>query len=383
LTAVAGGKDFAELQRDMISQSRYAALIASIYEAATDFGQWPEALRLIARAYDAPAVVFAGFGRRTCDFWHMAPDVDPVQMERYTSHFHRINPLRRIAVSAAPGTVLTDAMMIPRREFERTEFFNDFLVPQAFGSMLGATVHADGDWRSHIVVQRWREFDAADIALQRRLAPHLLRAAQLNCRLAALDMRCAAEAEMLDRLEVGAVLVDAESRVLFANREAERLIQRSGSLRVTGGVLRARSASDTANLHAYVTGCRERRGDVVAGGGSLSLRVARDRPAMGVLVLPLRAERSAFLPVRRPAAIIFLTDPGRLPAPLAQRAQQQYGLTRAEVLFALEIIKGDGIQACADRLGISKSTARTHLSHIFQKVGVRRQAELVRLFVRV
>jgi DNA-binding CsgD family transcriptional regulator len=33
----------------------------------------------------------------------------------------------------------------------------------------------------------------------------------------------------------------------------------------------------------------------------------------------------------------------------------------------------------AERLGISFATARTHLSRIFEKTGVHRQAELVRL----
>ena len=44
-----------------------------------------------------------------------------------------------------------------------------------------------------------------------------------------------------------------------------------------------------------------------------------------------------------------------------------------------EIIKGDGIQAAADRLGVSLATARTHLRHVFDKTGTQRQAELVGL----
>jgi DNA-binding CsgD family transcriptional regulator len=43
---------------------------------------------------------------------------------------------------------------------------------------------------------------------------------------------------------------------------------------------------------------------------------------------------------------------------------------------------GDGIQAGADRLSISRAIARTHLSRVFQKTGTGRQAELVRLLMR-
>ena len=44
----------------MISERRFSALLGLIYEAASDFTRWPEALRGIAQAYDAPTVVFGG-----------------------------------------------------------------------------------------------------------------------------------------------------------------------------------------------------------------------------------------------------------------------------------------------------------------------------------
>jgi DNA-binding CsgD family transcriptional regulator len=55
----------------------------------------------------------------------------------------------------------------------------------------------------------------------------------------------------------------------------------------------------------------------------------------------------------------------------------RFGLTKAEADVALEILKGDGRAAAAARLGITPATVRAHLSQIFAKTGVRRQAELV------
>jgi DNA-binding CsgD family transcriptional regulator len=65
-----------------------------------------------------------------------------------------------------------------------------------------------------------------------------------------------------------------------------------------------------------------------------------------------------------------------------QGLRAEFGLTPAEAALAIEIAKGDGRKAAAARLGISVGTARTHLTRIFQKVGVRRQAELVRVLVQ-
>jgi DNA-binding CsgD family transcriptional regulator len=46
---------------------------------------------------------------------------------------------------------------------------------------------------------------------------------------------------------------------------------------------------------------------------------------------------------------------------------------------AIAIARGVGLQAVADELEISLTTARTHLQHVFEKTSTRRQAELVRL----
>ncbi len=65
----------------------------------------------------------------------------------------------------------------------------------------------------------------------------------------------------------------------------------------------------------------------------------------------------------------------------AARLAAAYGLTRAEAGVALAVVEAGGLARAASRLGISRSTARTHLQHVFQKTGVHRQAELVRLLL--
>jgi DNA-binding CsgD family transcriptional regulator len=360
----------------MLSERRFAAVIASIYEAGADFRCWPDTLRLMAKAYKASTVVFGKTSQDVKDCWVIAPEIDPAENERYFSHFHHINPLWRLAASAPIGTARTDDMMLPKSELARTEFFNDFLLPQDLGSMLGAAVHAEHEQHFHIVVQKRADFGRDDIRLYERLAPHLQRAVQLNLRLARLDMQC----DALDQLTQGALLVDVTGRVLFANRAAARLTETNGSLRLVAGVLRAQSTSDTAKLHALIAGCGGRE-DAASIGGSLSLARGSERSAINLSILPLRTSAPAFFLTCRPVAIIFATDPDQRPAPPTAMMRQRYGLTRAEAAFALEILRGDGIQACADRLGITRATARTHLSHVFRKTGAQRQAELVRLLM--
>jgi DNA-binding CsgD family transcriptional regulator len=338
-------------------------------------------MRLMAQAFHAPAVVFGSSSRRAEEVFIVAPQIDPIQHQRYASYYHRINPVWQRVLSAPVGVVQTDTMMIPRREFARTEFFNDFLLPQDLGSMLSAVAHAEHSRLLNVVVQRRREFERDEIALYRRLLPHLQHAVQLNARIELLNLQCAASAEMLDRLDRGAFLVDDAARVLFANKEAESSMRSSGDLRVVNGTVRAQSAADTAKLHALIAGCAG-HGSGVDDGGLLLLARGPHRAPVTVSVLPFRRDEPILLS-QRPVAIVFTSDPDRTPAPPEARIRLRYGLTPAETAFATEIVKGDGIQACADRLGISRATARTHLSHIFRKTGTNRQAELVRLLSRL
>jgi DNA-binding CsgD family transcriptional regulator len=365
----------------MISERRFTALVAAIYQAGADFRCWPDAMRLMGQAFHAPAVVFGNNSRRAEEAFLIAPQVDPIQLERYGRYYHGINPIWLRVLSARVGAVKTDTMLIPRREFARTEFFNDFLLPLDHGSMLGVVAHAGPSRRLDVVVQRRREFERDDIVLYRRLAPHLQRAVHLNVKLELLNLQCAASAEMLHQLDKGAFLVDAAARILFANREADHLTTPGGGLRVVNGTLRAPSAAGTAKLHALIAGCAG-QGHGVENGGLLLLARGPERAPITVSVLPFRREEPILLS-QQPVAIVFTSDPDRASVSVAERIKLRHGLTPAETAFAIEIVKGDGIQASADRLGITRATARTHLSHIFRKTNTSRQAELVRLLSRV
>lgn len=121
-----------------------------------------------------------------------------------------------------------------------------------------------------------------------------------------------AVADALHRLEQGALLVDKTAGVVFANREAERLLVAGGGLRVTEGVLSADSAADTTLLHTLIAGC-VRNGAEAGAGGSLPLSRGPDRAPLSLLVAPLRSEAPQPSMTQRPVAILFVTDPTARP----------------------------------------------------------------------
>ena len=58
---------------------------------------------------------------------------------------------------------------------------------------------------------------------------------------------------------------------------------------------------------------------------------------------------------------------------------EHFGLTRAELRVLMAIVAHGDTGSAAEALGIGRSTLKTHLSRIFSKTGLGRQAELVKL----
>ena len=58
---------------------------------------------------------------------------------------------------------------------------------------------------------------------------------------------------------------------------------------------------------------------------------------------------------------------------------RDYGLTPAEARLAIALSNGQSLRDIADQHALSKETVRTQLRTVFDKTGVHRQSELVRL----
>jgi DNA-binding CsgD family transcriptional regulator/PAS domain-containing protein len=363
----------------MSSESDLASLIALIYEAGMDFGLWPYALGRIATAFNAPSAGITGQGKTLSECWGFSIGVEQEYEQKYVDYYHGVNPIWQRASRTPVGTVQTDTMVMPRAELSRTEFFTDFLFPQQMESQLNAVVLLEGGRQTVVTVRRHAQFEAEHVELYKLLAPHLQRAVQINIKLARAEVNQNASMATLDHLEDGVIFVDLNANVRFANKAAE-LYFANGELLQRKGRLHTNSASETTALHALIaksagSGIQYRRSDFV------SVQRQLGKSPLTLLIAPLPSQNSFQLVPFQPMAVVFVNDADKLTKPTVVQLRQKFGMTPAEANFALEISKGDGIQAAADRLSISMGTARTHLSRIFFKTGTRRQAELVRMLI--
>jgi DNA-binding CsgD family transcriptional regulator len=286
----------------------------------------------------------------------------------------------------------TDAVrssgILEDREFERSAFYNEAVRPTGGFYAVVASLLRTHEQGVFLIVGRdlgREDYGHEDVAAVKTLLPHLATAFRISHRLRAADFRAAGAVAALDRLDNGVVLLDAATKIAFANRAAEILLDGNNGLRVNADGLSAVDANADNKLRLLIAACVW---DGSANGGPgrfVDVPRGADRAPLRILVVPC-GERTAqevsdWLRHARPAAMLLITDPERDRLARKEELRRRFGLTSAEAEVAFEIVRGDGREAAAARLGISVTTASTHLTHIFEKTGTRRQAQLVRLLL--
>src|SRR6202165_609379 len=364
-------------------------LVGAIYNAALDEKLWPETLNRIGDAVGGPQIVFGIYDPAHGLVNMHAPRTAPA-ITRTPGGWAPTNPALPCIASHPPGQVFNGADVIPPGEFTGTDFYQDWWRPAGFSTEpLVTNLFADGasacgPFARHGLLNR------SPSDRQKRLfavlAQHLVRAVALQRCLQHLTIVKESTLTDLDGLEQGFLLVDAEARLLFVNRAARALLDARDGLRLDAGALSTSNANDRPTLRGLIASCAVETSAGTGPGGAIVLGRGAGRVPLDVLVTPIQPETAmASIPwtfPQRAVGIVLVSDPETEMHARVEGLRDRFGFTPAEATFALEIIKGDGRQATADRLGITVGTARSHLSKIFDKTGVRHQAELVRLLLQ-
>jgi DNA-binding CsgD family transcriptional regulator len=372
---------------EVSGEDKVLGLVGDIYDAALDPNLWPVVLARIGDAVGGPHVLFGVYDPASGLSNLLSPRIDPdliASLLTWAPH----NPLLPLSIGQPPGKVFSIGDFITEDEFGASAFANEWWYAAGFDfepltTNLLVDHNATGILTSHHS-QKHAPFDSRQKRLFAALAQHLVRAVALQRHVHHLQISQHHALAALDRLQQGFMLVDATARPLYVNSVGKNLLDGRDGVRLEGGRLSASHADDTRELQALIASCDGENPEKI--GGEMKLVRASGRLPLQVLVTPLRPGSDiAAIPSAvnwRPSATVLITDPEVKVRSRVDELRERFGLTRAEAAFALEIIKGDGRKATADRLGITVGTARGHLSKIFDKTGVSRQAELVRLLLQ-
>ena len=166
----------------------------------------------------------------------------------------------------------------------------------------------------------------------------------------------------MDYLPLGVMLVSPDGTLGQANHAAQRLLSRGDPFRVAEGKLRLVDPLHEENFTTFRRGSGPER--ILM---RLSRRNGRREPH---LVLAQQ--------VADGEAVLLLVMDGEERGRLTEKMlMSSLGLTRAEARVAIGAIHGHAAPRIAKALKLSPHTVRAHLKHVFRKLGINSQKELV------
>lgn len=258
----------------------------------------------------------------------------------------------------------------------------------AQGMLSGAleSRHLVVNWQDEASVMRYglrlmrrvdqAEFDADESALAENLLMQLARGIESNQSRRNADIEHALYSGMIERLQIGMIVLDRAGRVLSSSSRAKELLTYRDGLHLVAGRLYATAAAEDRKFQEML---RAALSDAMRGitgpGRGLSLTKRGAMRKMGVILRPLALNDGQ----DNAAVSISIRDADVAPDVGPVMMRQIFDLTPAEAAVAGRLTEGLSLEDTALALEISHNTARAHLRSIFSKSGINRQTELVRL----
>lgn len=364
-----------------------ADLIQQIYAAAYDPAKWVDVMERLSDAVG---------GLRGCLTRIDMSDgsgvdailmrSDPAWVDAYAQHFGAINVFKTsdnpADLRAPVKPVQTDEDCLARDDYAASEYYNDFMRPQDVDRSLFIRLGLSGTVASTINIGRrtGEVFDQADLDFAARMQPHLVRAYEISRQIARPLGVIHTLAEALQHSPHALFLVEADCSLTYANRVAEKLLARDRGLIVIRGRLTPRHSDAARRFEAMIGQASRREGARL--GATLSVPREGSRLPLAVRTAPLPLEDGPIFLASAPV-LVSVTDLEADVATPTHELKDLFGLTAAEVKLAAAVFEGLSLPEAAEKFGISINTVRFQLARIFDKTGVSRQAELVKLMMRL
>lgn len=364
-----------------LSAERMGELLGLIYEAALQPDTWPAALSAIRAAFDANYVslivrpgsgddlgliVSAAGDQRSID-----PNNPPLSMSPFTG--------------LPPGRLVTVDDVLTEVDWRASAYYRDWCAPHDVYHVMAVDVQTrDGGVYGFRLTRGEGDprFSPADRARCQLLLPHLRRALDLHLSVNQDRQVHRLYGQAMAHLMVGAIVLDEHGQVLECNPMARAIVETNDGLVISNGQVEATYVSDNRRLQRLVREVLESAGKPsrLRAAEAISISRPSGKVSWGLVVQPISPDRWTE-GKHRPSVALFVRDADSKAMPPVRLAQELFQLTAAETMLAIQLANGLSLEEAAEALNIRRNTARAHLRSIFSKTGVRRQTELVRIFL--
>jgi DNA-binding CsgD family transcriptional regulator len=365
----------------MEEADQLSSLIGDVYDASLDPSLWPSVLEGISSFVPGSSVnLFSQDALKHTANVHYIHGIDPAYIKSYNEIYIKLNPTLPATLFFDVGTVICQTDIMPREEFNQTRFYKEWLQPQGWVDAMAAVLEKSAVSCAALAVGRHEREGVIDEGARRRMAliiPHVRRALLIGKVIDLHKVEAAMLADTLDGLAAGMFLVDPTGRIVHANASGHNILMQGEVARAEGLRLSLRDPKAEQTLLGIFAAAGD--GAIGARGIAVPLTSISGRSHVAH-ILPLTAGTRQKAGNKYAAvAAVFLQETtvgGTTPFEIIRH---HFNLTPREQRVLFAIVQIGGVPEVASALGISETTVKTHLQHVFEKTGTKRQADLVKL----
>lgn len=363
-----------------LSLDRFGALMEAIYEASLAPTRWADCLELIRAELGGNYVSLIVRPGSRDDLGLIVSASGDRHIANQGNPYLDMSPFSGLA----PDKLVTIADVLSEADWRGSQYYRDWCAPLGVFHVLAVDIGTNDGGIYGFRVTRpegQSDFGEAERALCKRLLPHLKRALNLYLTINQDRKVNHVYSEAMAHLMVGVIVLDEQGLVIEANPMARSIVAMDDGLRIVGRQLEAGYANDNRKLQRLVR-------EVLAAPGpsrvalveAMSVSRPSGKVSWGLVVQTIESDQWTE-GKHRPSVAVFVRDAEGKAHPPVKLAQQLFQLTPAETSLAIQLANGLSLEEAAEALNIRRNTARAHLRSIFSKTGVRRQTELVRIFL--
>jgi DNA-binding CsgD family transcriptional regulator/PAS domain-containing protein len=279
------------------------------------------------------------------------------------------------------GEPIVQSQAVPQEIIASNRYYREWAVPKGLLDAVAVGLVRDRTMVGNAIFSQHESagpIGDAQLEGLRLLAPHIRRAVTISNLFDLKAVETTTFAATVEALTAGVVLADEESRVVHANATAHAMLETGDPILLRDGRIAVASTKITASLQSAVA--LAAKDEVTLGQKGIAIPITRSNgEALVIHVLPLRRSPMRAGLIQRAAAALFVASasgPRHLPH---DALSELYDLTPAEIRIFELICEGQTRNDISALLGISVATVKSHLLHVFEKTGCRRQVDLVRL----
>ena len=363
-----------------LSFDQFQKIISCIYDAALDPELWENVIQQMSITFKADQGYMRVINTKSSHVQHVYAHNKDAQWEKpYKDYYIHKDPWLNDILKSKESFISCTHHYLSNKEYEALEFHRDFVVPQKTHYGMGGKIDIGKNITSYWAFNRDRvkqPFENTYYKTLKFLTPHLQKALLINNKTHQIKLKQNLLRDALNQINNPLLLVNKNGKILFINTQAEQLINQQSFISIKNNHILILSKAENTNLHKLI---HQATDNLPGKGGGMNYIHPFTQTSLSILVTPVNPDRANIDTQSNENALLLLSTNNYQPSIPTELLVALYKLTPAEARLTEYLYQGLTLNEISVKVSLSKHTLRTQLRSCFNKTGVSRQAELVRL----